>query len=162
VLCVSHRRLAFIQGWITNGTPSVFWISGLFFPQAFLTGSLQNFARRHRRPIDTVEFTFRVLRAPHDITALPPPDDGVYVRGLHLEGARWDDEAQVLTEPRAKELYSPLPILWLKPEVKPSADEPESNVSPNPKMYRCPVYKTLTRQGAPRCLTRCGDERLRC
>jgi hypothetical protein len=32
-----------------------------FRPQAFLTGTLQNYARKHRLPIDTVSFSFQVV-----------------------------------------------------------------------------------------------------
>ena len=35
------NRLQFIQSWIDHTRPVVYWISGLFFPQAFLTGTLQ-------------------------------------------------------------------------------------------------------------------------
>nr|XP_046240546.1 dynein axonemal heavy chain 1 [Scatophagus argus] len=132
------QRINFLQRWISNGIPPVFWISGFFFPQAFLTGTLQNYARRSGTSIDTIGLDFEVIvKSVSEITE--KPNAGCYIHGLFLEGARWDTEAGQLTESRPKELYTEMAVIWLIP--KPNRKPPTSGV------YVCPIYKTLTRAG---------------
>ncbi|XP_063071051.1 dynein axonemal heavy chain 1 [Engraulis encrasicolus] len=132
------QRISFLQGWIWDGIPSVFWISGFFFPQAFLTGTLQNFARCSLLSIDTIGFDFKVMKeSASQLTKRPA--SGCYIHGLFLEGARWDPQAGVLVQSRPKELYTEMAVLWLVPE--PNRKAPSSGI------YVCPIYKTLTRAG---------------
>ena len=67
------------------------------------------------------------------------PDNGCYIWGLFLEGARWDVEKFELSESKPKELYTDMPVMWLIPTA--NRKQPETG------MYLCPVYKTLTRAG---------------
>ena len=54
-------RVDFMRLWLTYGNPSCYWLSGFYFPQAFITGTLQTFSRRYKVPIDHVAFAFNVL-----------------------------------------------------------------------------------------------------
>uniref|UniRef100_H2ZME4 AAA+ ATPase domain-containing protein n=1 Tax=Ciona savignyi TaxID=51511 RepID=H2ZME4_CIOSA len=125
-------RLHFFNDWILNGIPNVFWVSGFYFTQSFLTGASQNYARKWKNyglekntcPLFFYNFDeFIISRS-----------SGVYVRGLFLEGARWDRDTMLMGESLPKVLYDVIPILWLKPGEN-------SKFVPQPS-YTCPVYKT--------------------
>ena len=195
------ERLTFVQKWIDEGTPSVFWIAGFYFPQAFLTGSRQNYARKTTFPIDEVRacilcvcvcvlcvlqqqkhfpFFFGCRRArshlrtyvhlpilslspssfpaPCSFLSLSPqiefefvvqreawqsvedgPENGVYIRGLFIEGARWNAEIQSMDDSLPKKLFVEAPMLWCKPV--------RNYVKPTSGVYRMPVYKILSRWG---------------
>uniref|UniRef100_A0A3Q3IZZ6 Dynein, axonemal, heavy chain 1 n=1 Tax=Monopterus albus TaxID=43700 RepID=A0A3Q3IZZ6_MONAL len=133
------QRISFLRRWISTGIPPVFWISGFFFPQAFLTGTLQNYARCSGISIDTIGFDFEVSLYAVLSEITQKPNTGCYIHGLFLEGARWDIRAGQLTESRPKELYTEMAVIWLIP--KPNRKPPTSGV------YICPIYKTLTRAG---------------
>ena len=81
----------------------------------FLTGTLQNHARKYNLPIDQLSFHFNVLpmyRNQEEVSEarskldpdqtlpmdeeLESPDDGVLVHGLFIDAARWDDEKMML------------------------------------------------------------------
>jgi dynein heavy chain len=130
-------RVAFMRQWLLHGQPAAFPLPVFFFPQGFMTASLQTFARKHKEAIDGLSFDFELLRAGKDDIA-EGPADGVYVFGLFLEGARWDPERWLLAESLPGQMYSSLPVVHFKPAV---------GHKQAPGTYCCPVYKTAVRKG---------------
>jgi dynein heavy chain len=149
------ERIAFLQSWMNQGSPPVYWVSGFFFTQAFITGTLQNFARKYSIPIDQAEFDFKVL-TPSEILMADQvkPEDGAYLRGLFLEGARWDKDQHALAESLPRQLHVAMPYIHLLPrrkeEIQVVEGVPEQYTGSRngtAHVYMCPVYKTSFRQG---------------
>jgi len=132
------ERIKFMRSWSENGLPNSFWMSGFFFPQGFMTGALQNHARKYAIPIDSLNFTFSVLPYYRPEEVLEKPKDGLYIYGLFLDSARWDDATMMIADSNLGQLYADMPVIHFNPAVNPER---------NPANYECPVYKTHVRAG---------------
>jgi len=132
------QRVHFLQSWIDRGKPAIFWISGFFFTQSFITGTRQNYARKHGIAIDQLNFHFDVMGHIRVESGAPPPTEGCYIHGLYLDGCRWDPLTEALGESEPKVLYSEVPVIWLKPTTQPV---------PQTGVYESPVYRTSARKG---------------
>uniref|UniRef100_A0A8C0B3E1 Dynein axonemal heavy chain 8 n=1 Tax=Buteo japonicus TaxID=224669 RepID=A0A8C0B3E1_9AVES len=119
--------------WIYEGRPNVFWITGFFNPQGFLTAMRQEATRAHKGwALDTVTIHNEVLKQnKEEITA--PPSEGVYIYGLYLEGAGWDRRNSKLIESTPKILFVQLPVVHI---FAVNTTSPK-----DPKLYVCPLYK---------------------
>lgn len=161
-------RLKFFQDWIDNGCPTVFWISGFYFTQSFISGecsgvmmddetvvcnyiqiatpfflgTLQNYARKYSIPIDLLTMQYEVMKEDEFKTG---PEDGVYIKGMFLEGARWDRMQQMLGESLIKQLSDSVPVIHAKPCTP--EELASSNSEDGMNRYECPVYKTQMRRG---------------
>jgi dynein heavy chain len=128
-------RLAFFQSWMDDGQPLVFQMPSFFFVQAFMTGCMQNYARKYTVPIDTIDFDFEFLAKEPDAK----PADGVITTGLFLEGARMDEDTMLMAESLPKTLFSPMTVILLLPSKVSELSEYQH--------YECPVYRTTERRG---------------
>lgn len=132
-------RIKFLQDWIDDGIPKSYWLPGFYFTQSFLTGQLQNFARKLKLPIDMLIWNFKVL--PKSDDKVKPPMTGCHCYGLFVDGARWDHVDGVLAESLPKVLFSELPMIHFNPcEVAKDATDKKA-------VYPSPVYKTSERKG---------------
>jgi len=132
-----YARIDFIRGWLINGQPICYWISGLYFPQGFMTGMLQTNSRKYSTPIDTLDIQFTTYKTgPEEI--FEAPEDGVYCYGMFMDGARFDWEMGRVEDSLPGVMYTPLPVIKFTPVA---------NYVRNKNDYACPLYKTSVRAG---------------
>lgn len=134
-----NDRIDFLENWLATGTPIKFWFSGFFFPQAFLTGTLQNFARKNNIPIDRVKFEYVMKDNMSHEDIKEAPADGCFVYGLFLEGCKWNFDTHALDESDPKKLFVEVPLIHLDPIV--------DRVKPETGIYNTPLYRVLSRTG---------------
>ena len=100
---------------------------------------MQNYSRRYQIPIDLLTLKYEVM---DEEDYSNPPTDGVYIRGLFLEGARWNREKRVIDESIPKLLTDALPIIKMTPIRDDEAAKKDIS-----GVYECPLYKTSARRG---------------
>ena len=68
-----------------------------------------------------------------------PPDEGIHVKGMYMEGFKWEPSARVVAESDQKILFTDCPMIWFKPCLR--ADKTNEGV------YKAPLYRTMERKG---------------
>jgi len=128
---------------IEDPPPSV-WIAGCFNPMGFLTAMTQVTARAKGYSLDAM----RVHTEVTDITLQmgvwqagsgveSQPEDGTYIHGFFMEGARWSVELNAIADSYPKELYPWMPMMHFT-GIRVEDVNPEGR-------YMCPMYTTTVR-----------------
>ncbi|XQJ30717.1 dynein heavy chain, putative [Leishmania guyanensis] len=135
-----QRRYQQYLSWNMNGEPKCVWLSGLMVPDSYLSALVQVTCRKYRWPLDrsTIMTTVTAYAGPDDVTAAP--EDGAYVGGLYLEGARWDAERRALAPQLKKKLITELPVMQIVPT--------ESSRVKTIGTFKTPVYVNGDRRSA--------------
>lgn len=127
-----ERNMQF-RSWCFTGRPPSFWMTGFFNPQGFLTAMRQEVARAHKGwALDQVSLQNDVTKNTREEVKVPP-QEGVYVYGVYLDGAGWDRRNVRLQESTNKVLYTLVPVIHIYAI--------NSTAPKDPKLYTCPVYK---------------------
>ena len=118
--------------------PASLWLSGCSNPMAFVTAVMQVTARAYTWALDEVETFTDITTMDWDL-AEGQPEEGAYVHGIYIEGARWDREAGELRDSFLRELAPQMPIIHLK--AIPAKERRLDGY------YDCPVYYVSQRGG---------------
>ncbi|XP_033636218.1 dynein heavy chain 2, axonemal-like isoform X2 [Asterias rubens] len=133
-------RVDQFEKWASTAHPPViYWMSAFTFPTGYLTAVLQTSARQNNISVDSLSWEF-VVSTVDDNNIMEPPKDGVYVKGLHLEGAGWDKKNACLVEAKPMQLVCPIPTVHFKPV--------ENKKKSGKGMYSCPCYYYPNRAGS--------------
>ncbi|XP_063786889.1 dynein axonemal heavy chain 2 [Pseudophryne corroboree] len=133
-------RVEMFAHWAETAHPPVlYWLSAFTFPTGFLTAVLQSSARQNNVSVDSLSWEF-IVSTVDDNNLVYPPKDGVWIRGLYLEGAGWDKKNSCLTEASPMQLVCPIPTIHFRPT--------ESKKKSSKGLYSCPCYYYPLRSGA--------------
>uniref|UniRef100_A0A7S1YQU1 Dynein heavy chain C-terminal domain-containing protein n=1 Tax=Ditylum brightwellii TaxID=49249 RepID=A0A7S1YQU1_9STRA len=142
-------------------TPKSIWLPGLFNPSSYLTASQQVTARKTGLALDkmTIETHVTSMWDVSEVNAYA--EDGTYIHGLFIEGARWPKGEEAsdtyvvsgtkcagsLFDSRLKELIPPMPVIYVKAVPIQSHWEASSVgfLRGDPEIFECPVYTTSFR-----------------
>ncbi len=102
----------------------------------YVTACLQVTARAKGLPLDSMSIHVEITEREHTQLA-SQPEEGTYVHGLFMEGARWDKSKGCIADSAPKELHPPVPVMHI---MGVTADNVVSQ-----GVYQCPVYTTTIR-----------------
>jgi len=105
---ISHfeRRFKQYREWIDVEEPKVIWLSGLHIPESYLTALIQTTCRSKGWPLDKSTKYTNVTKHVEAKEITKRLDQGTYIQGLYIEGARWSSDKDCLDYQKPKELVT--------------------------------------------------------
>lgn len=110
---VAHfvRRDKQYRDWINTEEPRVIWLSGLHIPESYNTALVQTTCRSKGWALDKSIMYTKVTKFTDPSQVTKRLEQGAYVQGLYIEGARWDIDLDCIDYQRPKELVTEMPLL---------------------------------------------------
>jgi len=110
---ISHfdRRNKQYRDWIDVEEPKVIWLSGLHIPESYLTGLIQATCRQKQWALDKSTMYTNVTKIRDSKEITKRLEQGTYVQGLYIEGAKWSMEKDCLDYQNPKELVDEMPLV---------------------------------------------------
>lgn len=110
-----ERRFKQYRAWIDVEEPKVIWLSGLHIPESYLTALIQTTCRDKAWALDKSTMFTNVTKCRDEKEVTKRLDQGTYVQGLYIEGARWNGDIDCLDYQKPKELVTEMPLVQIIP-----------------------------------------------
>merc|ERR1712151_527281 len=114
--------------------PPSIWLPGTFNPMGYVTAMMQVTSRKNAYSLDSMRVQMDITSMVNASTVECQPDNGTYVHGLFMEGARWDLEEDCIAESKPKELYPTMPVMHI---IAVTVDMVKEG-----GVYECPIFGT--------------------
>jgi dynein heavy chain len=134
------KRYLQYKGWVEQEEPKVMWLSGLHIPESYLTALVQTTCRSKGWALDksTLYTMVTTIKRPEEIKKRL--DQGCYISGLYLEGAKYNQDKDCLDYQEPKVLIYEMPLLQVIPV--------EANKLKLRGTIKTPAYVTQLRRNA--------------
>merc|ERR1711988_1061652 len=130
------------MGWTeTLILPYSMWLPCLFNPTSFLTAIKQATGRLRKFALDNMGVETHMTTMRDEALAVSYPEDGAFVHGIYMEGARWQDADEAAAYPEAvvvESNWEPTAVGFIRPTPPNWKDQ-------GVVIYNCPVYSTTFR-----------------
>lgn len=110
-----ERRFKQYRAWIDIEEPKVIWLSGLHIPESYLTALIQTTCRAKGWALDKSTMFTNVTKNRDASEVTKRLEQGTYVQGLYIEGARWNGDTDCLDYQKPKELITEMPLVQIIP-----------------------------------------------
>ena len=91
-----ERRYKQYRDWVDKEEPIVIWLSGLHIPESYLTALIQTTCRAKGWALDKSTMYTNVTKIYDPTLVTERLEQGTYIDGLYLEGARWNMDEDCL------------------------------------------------------------------
>lgn len=133
-----RERVEHMRDWGMKGGLITFTLGCFIYPNGFLTAVLQAHSRKTGVSIDSLKFDFSFSNLKEGEQT--KPKEGVLVKGLLLQGGKWNTSTNRLVDADPMTLTYRLPIIHFKPVKK------TFKSSLKAKFFDCPCYYAPIRQ----------------
>ncbi|SCL97173.1 dynein beta chain, putative [Plasmodium berghei] len=129
-----NERIKQLNEWSINGRLQIHWLGGFYNPKSILKYILHEYSRKNEINHDLLTFEFISISNSDEFKSNSRnSEDGIYIKKVILQGAKWDFINQSLIENDGTNIYSIIPIVYLKVILK------KNNKGDN-NIYKCPLY----------------------